>query len=107
MVPSHEGIHCLESSKGWRMSITSYMELTKIPSWNSFMLALFNLSHDFLDEYLFELLTLNGEDRYKSLLEKYPSEILDKIPLKYLASSIGVEPESLSRIRRKLNKAKD
>lgn len=51
-------------------------------------------------ERMLELQTLDAEKRYLSLMER--PLFLEKIPLKYLASFIGVTDTSLSRIRRKL-----
>lgn len=48
----------------------------------------------------FELQTLNPEERYRRLLEK--PDFMQKIPLKYLATWLGVTDTSLSRIRRKV-----
>jgi hypothetical protein len=39
--------------------------------------------------------------RYLQLLEQQP-RLVQEIPVKYLASYLGVEPESLSRIRKSL-----
>lgn len=48
-----------------------------------------------------DLLTLTAEERYKKLLSEKP-EIIQKIALKHIASYIGVTPESLSRLRKKI-----
>lgn len=48
---------------------------------------------------LIELKTLSATERYTNLLEKQP-EIFQQIPLKYIASYLGVTAESLSRIRK-------
>ena len=42
-----------------------------------------------------------AEERYLDFLEKH-SELVDKIPLQYIASYIGITPVALSRIRKKL-----
>lgn len=102
--PSNEGIHCIETVKGWRLSYNDYQKLFELSSWNTFMISLLNLSHDLLDQYLFDLLTYNGEERYRNMLNSFSDEVLQKIPVKYLASAIGLEPESLSRIRKKIRK---
>lgn len=47
-------------------------------------------------------LFLNGEQRYLSLLENEP-EILNRVPLYHVASYLGLERESLSRLRRKIS----
>ncbi len=44
------------------------------------------------------LLTESAESRYRHLLEQNP-DLIQQIPLKYLASFIGITPQALSRIR--------
>lgn len=51
------------------------------------------------------LLTKSAEERYLDILEKYPI-YHEQIPLKYLASYLNIKPESVSRIRAKINKSK-
>ena len=43
-----------------------------------------------------------AEERYLKLFKKRP-ELIEKIPLKYIASYIGVTPQALSRIRRRIS----
>jgi CRP-like cAMP-binding protein len=45
---------------------------------------------------------LSPEARYRSLLERRP-ELLERVPQYQLASYIGVTPESLSRIRKRIS----
>jgi len=49
------------------------------------------------------LLTMSATERYIDLLGRHP-KVLKHIPLKHIASYLGVKPESLSRIRKKLAK---
>ncbi|MDH6311000.1 CRP-like cAMP-binding protein [Dysgonomonas sp. PFB1-18] len=44
-----------------------------------------------------------AEERYMELLNDYP-DIEKEIPLKHIASTLGISPETLSRIRKKLDK---
>jgi len=44
---------------------------------------------------------LSAGDRYLSLEQMYPGA-LQRIPVKYIAGYLGIEPESLSRLRRRL-----
>ncbi|NII26355.1 Crp/Fnr family transcriptional regulator [Pseudoflavitalea sp. X16] len=44
---------------------------------------------------------LSAEERYLSLEKMYPGA-LQRIPVKYIAGYLGIEPESLSRLRRRL-----
>ena len=44
---------------------------------------------------------LSPEDRYLALI-KYRPKVVERVPLKYIASYLGLKPESLSRIRTRL-----
>lgn len=48
-----------------------------------------------------ELLNLTAEQRYINLFSEQP-QLLQKVPLKYIASFIGVTPQALSRIRKRI-----
>jgi CRP-like cAMP-binding protein len=53
-----------------------------------------NLSSSFI--------TLNPEQRYLQLLEKRP-DLLKRVPQYHLASYLGIKPETLSRIRKRIS----
>lgn len=57
----------------------------------------------FLKKFKRELSLLNetAEQRYLNLFTEQP-KLLEKIPLKYIASYIGVTPQALSRIRKRI-----
>lgn len=46
-----------------------------------------------------DLVSKTAEERYLQLMKQHP-DFIHNIPLQYIASFIGVKPESLSRIRR-------
>ncbi|WP_348798478.1 Crp/Fnr family transcriptional regulator [Flavobacterium adhaerens] len=46
---------------------------------------------------------LNPEERYLALIKHRP-KVVERVSLKYIASYLGVKPESLSRIRTRLTK---
>lgn len=48
-----------------------------------------------------DLATLTAEQRYIKLMKDCPN-IIKNVPLKYIASYLGIKPESLSRIRREI-----
>lgn len=50
-----------------------------------------------------DLATLTAEQRYKKLIDNYP-EIAYNVPLQYIASFLGMNPKSLSRIRKQMIK---
>ncbi len=48
-----------------------------------------------------ELITLSAEQRYLKLRDKAP-HVIQRVPLQHIASYLGIKPETLSRIRRKM-----
>ena len=48
-----------------------------------------------------EMKTLSPEERYLELLEKQP-QIFQRVPLQFIASFLNIEPQSLSRMRKRL-----
>ena len=47
----------------------------------------------------------SAEERYRSFVNTYPS-IVQEVPQKYIASYLGITPEFLSKIRKKLSQEK-
>ena len=50
-----------------------------------------------------DALTLTAEQRYLDLVARRP-ELLQRVPQYHIASFLGVQPETLSRIRRRLSR---
>lgn len=50
-----------------------------------------------------QLATLTAEQRYITLIKNHP-DILHNVPVQYIASFLGIKPQSLSRIRRHIIK---
>jgi CRP-like cAMP-binding protein len=48
-----------------------------------------------------ELTTLTAKQRYLKFFDEQPN-LIHKVPLQYIASYLGMKPETISRIRRKL-----
>jgi len=48
------------------------------------------------------LLTKTAEERYLALFKEHP-QLIKRIPLKYIASYIGITPQALSRIRKRIS----
>jgi CRP-like cAMP-binding protein len=53
------------------------------------------------DERIVSSLSASAQERYTAFLQTYPS-IATRVPQRMLASYLGVSPETISRIRRKL-----
>jgi hypothetical protein len=57
---------------------------------------------NYLEQRTLNQLKYSPERRYLAFINTYP-EIAQNIPQHYIANYIGVVPESLSRIRKRLN----
>jgi len=53
------------------------------------------------EQRLIDQLSLSAIERYKKLLDTDP-QLIQNIPIQYIASFIGIKPESLSRIRKQI-----
>jgi CRP-like cAMP-binding protein len=99
--PANENIQAIEKSIVWQISYNQVNELYNLKSWTDFARKIIQEVQFFTEEILEELQTETAEFRYKKMLKNKP-ELLKRIPLKILASYLGIAPQSLSRIRKKL-----
>ena len=65
----------------------------------SFILALETINQ--LSDRLFSIQFQSAEERYKFIIDKHPN-ILLRVPLGYIASYLGITPQTLSVIRAKI-----
>ena len=74
-----------------------------IPNFESFGRMLVHQVFVFFRKRTMSFLKDSPETQYKKLVQEQP-EVIEKIPLQYIASYLGIRPESLSRIRRRQEK---
>lgn len=100
--PSTFNIQALCNSIVWRINIED-LSMIYAESLNINKIARIVLEDVFTRkiEREISLLKLSPEDRYQELI-KCHKELIYTIPLKYLASYIGITPQALSRIRRRI-----
>jgi CRP-like cAMP-binding protein len=101
--PAKESIQTLEESIIWFAAKDKLEQLKILNSWNEFSRKLLQEVQQFSRNSLLEIKTKTADQRYKELLINKP-EVIQRIPLKYLSSYLGVAPQSLSRIRKNLAK---
>lgn len=53
-----------------------------------------------LEQRVFQQISMSAEEKYQALFEMNP-DMFNRVPLQYIASMLGMSPETLSRIRRK------
>lgn len=75
--------------------------ISKSIFWKDYGMYVLQESVIYNEERSKDLATLTAEQRYLKLMKSYPS-IIQNVPLQYIASFLGIKPESLSRIRRNL-----
>lgn len=98
--PSNESIRALTPARVWRISKTELRKLLEdLPSFKDYYIGLLEWQIGCIDKSRHELLVLTSEQRYQRLVDNEP-ELLQRIPLQYLASILGVTPRHLSRIRK-------
>ncbi len=73
----------------------------KIISWGIFGEKIYEQALVFNEERTRDMILLTAEERYLKLI-KTQKDIIRNVPLQFIASYIGIKPESLSRIRRQL-----
>lgn len=99
--PAKENIQAIEKSIIWQITLQQTNELFELNSWSTFARKIIQEVQYFTEEILEEIQTETAEFRYEKML-KNDAELTNRIPLKHLASFLGIAPQSLSRIRKKL-----
>ncbi|WP_341908038.1 Crp/Fnr family transcriptional regulator [Fluviicola taffensis] len=99
--PSKSALQALTECKIQVISKEDYNNMGKtIPSWNAieklFMAKCFSTMGDRILTYI----SLSAEERYNQLWDAN-KELFNQVPLQYLASMLGMTPETFSRLRKK------
>lgn len=99
--PATETIEALETSVIWQSTLQQTNALFALNSWSTFVRKLIQEVQFFTEELLQDMQAETAEHRYEQLLLAN-SELLQRVPLMHLASFLGIAPQSLSRIRKKI-----
>jgi CRP-like cAMP-binding protein len=99
--PSKYYIESLEDSDLLRISIDRLEQLyDDVPRLERYFRILFQKAYVNALERLNATMWESAVDRYNDMLKEH-SDIFQRVPLVYIASYLGITPESLSRIRKK------
>lgn len=99
--PSPTELVALEPCTMLRMTMSDYRALCKTP-WGGVLCRVGSeISLQYKQQQQIDLMLKTAEERYKELLQIYPTAIL-RTPQKIIASYLGITPQSLSRIRRQI-----
>ena len=102
--PSTENIQAIEECTLWKMSYDSAYSLLELKAWSDFVRKLVQEVQFYTELIYTETQTMTPSARYQKILAESP-ELIQRVPQKYLASYLGIAPQSLSRLRKKIQKA--
>ncbi|WP_343744115.1 Crp/Fnr family transcriptional regulator [Chitinophaga sp.] len=99
---SDENLECITDCELLRITKDNLEALTReSAAFKDFSILVFQQSLAYNEKRSKELAALSAEQRYKNLMDEHP-EILHNVPLQYIASFLGMNPKSLSRIRKQI-----
>lgn len=103
-IPSTENIETLTSCSTWVGKYDSFQNLFhSLPEFREFGRAILVKGYISFKERTISMINEKAEQRYEKLLKDSP-EIFQHVPLKYIASYLGITDTSLSRLRKELLK---
>lgn len=98
--PSRKSIKALFDCKLWFLDQSTFKDLVKTnEAFHQFYYTLIEKQICLIDDYRIDLLTLTPEERYSKLLATEPN-LIQEVPLHYLASFLGISARHMSRIRK-------
>ncbi|NLU38190.1 MAG: Crp/Fnr family transcriptional regulator [Bacteroidales bacterium] len=100
--PSYFSIEALEDSEVLEMSWKDFLQLVESDVfWVKFLYKFIEKGYMNKEKRERDLLLLNAETRYKDFLTEFPG-MEQRVKQGIIASYLGIKPETLSRIRRRI-----
>ena len=92
-------IKALSNTKLYTIYRTDYELIGgEVPNWDKLEKLFIAKCFITLEDRVFSFLSMDSKERYEHLFAYKPS-LFNEVPLQYLASMLGMSPETLSRIR--------
>ncbi|MEN9998765.1 MAG: hypothetical protein RI922_1755 [Bacteroidota bacterium] len=100
-VPSRWNIQALVDTQVHMITVEDYKKIGKlVPTWNVLEKLFIVRCFAMLEDRIFSHLSMSAEERYTFFFENN-KELFNQVPLQYIASMLGMTPETFSRIRKK------
>ncbi len=99
--PSRWNIQALTECEMYTLTAENYKKIGNlVTTWSELEKLFIAKCFVALENRVFSQLSMSSEDRYDVLYAQSP-ELFNNVPLQYIASMMGMSPETLSRIRNK------
>jgi CRP/FNR family transcriptional regulator, anaerobic regulatory protein len=99
--PARFNIQALTNCELYVISKSDYQQIGQfVPRWHELEKLFLARCFSILEARIMTHLSMTAEERYKQLFEFNPT-LFNQVPLQYLASMLGMTPETFSRIRKK------
>ena len=100
-IPSRWNIQALVDTKLYIIAKEDYKKIGDlVPKWNELEKLFLVRCFIILEDRIFSHLSMTAEERYNFFFENN-RELFNQVPLQYIASMLGMTPETFSRIRKK------
>ena len=100
-IPARWNIQALTDCELYIIENENYQRIGQvIPRWTELEKLFISKCFAALEDRIIVHLSMTAEERYQQLFN-FNSELFNQVPLNYLASMLGMTPETLSRIRKK------
>jgi CRP-like cAMP-binding protein len=99
--PSRLSIQALADTEVYLITKTDYKKIGElVPKWHQLEKLFIVRCFVILEERIFSHLSMTAEERYNYFFENN-RELFNQVPLQYIASMLGMTPETFSRIRKR------
>lgn len=97
--PARMYVRALTPGILFTISSANYRKINEfVPEWTQLEKLFLAKCFMFLEDRIYAFLSMTAKERYTFLFERSP-ELFNAVPLQYIASMLGMSPETLSRIR--------
>lgn len=97
--PARWNIEALTDVEMWVLPKSDYERLDQlVPAWAELEKKFITRCFAALEDRVLQFISMSAEERYDNLFQHHP-HLFVQVPLQYLASMLGMTPETFSRIR--------
>lgn len=101
--PSREPVQALTSGRCWKIRFSDFMKLFHIEAFREVGRTRLVQNYFELKNHSISVIADHAKDRYLNLLKEKP-QLVQNVPLKHIATYLGITDTSLSRIRNEIAK---